>query len=138
MRGAGAGPRLTLTTGRVLLARGNFWMKKMSKISRIFIILRPARFFLNFERKIAAFLLVWDAETKRLIGCELFIAAVYSIVSTRFDSCNYICIILLLCYRISKELNTVTLLIGLAVIMFLLMQFQTTQTALNFENESKI
>ena len=44
----------------------------------MFLILRLARFFLNFERKIAAFLLVCCPETKRLIGCEWVIAAVYN------------------------------------------------------------
>ena len=43
----------------------------------ILIILRLARFFLNFKRKIATFPLVWDAETKHLIGCKRVVAAVY-------------------------------------------------------------
>ena len=37
--------------------------------------------FLNFERKIAAFQLVWDAETKHLIGCQRVVAAVYSLLA---------------------------------------------------------
>ena len=52
-------------------------MKNEANESHIFIIWWLDRYFLNFERKIGAFLLVWDAETKHLIGCKRVIAAVY-------------------------------------------------------------
>ena len=42
-----------------------------------FYYFTTSQVFLNFERKIAAFLLVCYAQTKRLIGCEWVIAAVY-------------------------------------------------------------
>ena len=61
-------------------------MKNEANKSHIFIILRLARFFLNFERKIAAFLLVWDAETKHLIGCKRVVAAVYCYIFSYLPS----------------------------------------------------
>ena len=52
-------------------------MQNETNGSFILIILQLARVFLNFNRKIAAFLMAWNAETKHLIGCEWVIAAAY-------------------------------------------------------------
>ena len=51
----------------------------MNRINVIFVYFTTSQVILNFERKIAAFLLVWDAETKHLIGCKRVVAAVYAV-----------------------------------------------------------